>query len=179
MDGVVVLCVQGRPYACGLEQGRGAQTRTGFWVRAVRHLARQRRTSSAEVERSAAILLGMQLDSSPLVLVAEVSCLLALRPRPIDRDVCGCCVRREGEGEVRSASRSAQCAVGRWSACTMPRLEALVKNTPFVGILFASSYFSWQAGRWPACCSAERVKTVVRPVVRVPSLCAVQLSRLI
>ena len=30
----------------------------------------------------------------------------------------------------------------------MPRLEALVKNTPFVGILFASSYFSWEAGVW-------------------------------
>ena len=46
------------------------------------------RTSSAELERSAAIpLAGMQLDSSPLVLVAEVSSLLALRPRPIVRDV--------------------------------------------------------------------------------------------
>ena len=65
----------------------------------------RQRTSSAELERSAAISLGMQLDSSPLVLVAEVSSLLALRPRPIVRDVCGCCVRREGEGEeIRSAA---------------------------------------------------------------------------
>ena len=82
----------------------------------------RQRTSSAELERSAAISLGMQLDSSPLVLVAEVSSLLALRPRPIVRDVCGCCVRREGEGEVRSAAMgrrsdegAGQGAEGRWS----------------------------------------------------------------
>ena len=31
---------------------------------------------------------------------------------------CGCCVRREGEGEIRSAIRSAQCAMGRRSAWT-------------------------------------------------------------
>ena len=30
----------------------------------------------------------------------------------------GCCVRREGEGEIRSAIRSAQCAMGRRSAWT-------------------------------------------------------------
>ena len=33
-------------------------------------------------------------------------------------------------------------------------------------LTFASSYFSWEAGRWrrigAACCSGERVKTVVR-----------------
>ena len=31
---------------------------------------------------------------------------------------CVCCVRREGEGEIRSAIRSAQCAMGRRSAWT-------------------------------------------------------------
>ena len=123
----------------------------------------RQRTSSAELERSAAISLGMQLDSSPLVLVAEVSSLLALRPRPIVRDVCGCCVRREGEGEVRSVSRSAQCAVGRWSACAMASKRArwrnwsshlssvlLVRQVTFVG----SRPFG------AACCSRAWVKTV-------------------
>ena len=80
----------------------------------------RQRTSSAELERSAAISLGMQLDSSPLVLVAEVSSLLALRPRPIVRDVCGRCVRREGEGEeIRSAAKGRRsdegAGQGRWS----------------------------------------------------------------
>ena len=59
------------------------------------NLRERQRTSSAELERSAAISLGMQLDSSPLVPVAEESSLLALRRRPIVRDVCGRCVRRE------------------------------------------------------------------------------------
>ena len=45
------------------------------------------RTSSAVLERSTATWLGIQLDSSLLVLVAEVSPLLALRPRPIVRCV--------------------------------------------------------------------------------------------
>ena len=58
----------------------------------------RQRTSSAELERSAAISLGMQLDSSPLVLVAEVSSLLALRPRPIVRDVGLSLLRAPGEG---------------------------------------------------------------------------------
>ena len=64
----------------------------------------RRRTSSAELERSAAIsLAGMQLESSPLVLVAEVSSLLALRPRPIVRDVGLSLLRAPGE-RVRSGS---------------------------------------------------------------------------
>ena len=76
----------------------------------------RRRTSSAELERSAAIpLAGMQLDSSPLVLVAEVSSLLALRPRPIVRDVglsFAACAGREG-----AIRQCAKCAMGRRGAC--------------------------------------------------------------
>lgn len=66
----------------------------------------RRRTSSAELERSAAIpLAGMQLDSSPLVLVAEVSSgLLALRPRPIVRDVGLSLLRAPGEGAIRQST---------------------------------------------------------------------------
>ena len=59
------------------------------------------RTSSAVLERSAATWLGTQLDSSLLVLVAEVSPLLALRPRPIVSVLlCVCSLRARGEGTV-------------------------------------------------------------------------------
>ena len=59
------------------------------------------RTSSAVLERSAATWLGIQLDSSLLVLVAEVSPLLALRPRPIVSVLlCVCSLRARGEGTV-------------------------------------------------------------------------------
>ena len=55
----------------------------------------RQRTSSAELEMSAAISLGTQLDSS-LVLVAEVCSLFALRARPIVRDVVVWLLRAPG-----------------------------------------------------------------------------------
>ena len=55
----------------------------------------RQRTSSAELEMSTATSLGMQLDSS-LVLVAEVCSLFALRARPIVRDAVVCLLRAPG-----------------------------------------------------------------------------------
>ena len=73
------------------------------------------RTSSAVLDRSAATWLGIQLDSSLLVLVAEVSPLLALRPRPIVSVLlCVCSLRARGEGTVRSGVRSHARGVCHW-----------------------------------------------------------------
>ena len=101
----------------------------------------RRRTSSAELERSAAIpLAGMQLDSSPLVLVAEVSSgLLALRPRPIVRDVGLSLLRRAGRG----CDQAEPCAMGRRGACaargaTTIAKEGQVKGPPH----YVDRYFS-------------------------------------
>ena len=84
------------------------------------------RTSSAVLERSAATWLGIQLDSSLLVLVAEVSPLLALRPRPIVSVLlCVCSLRarggRDGERQEFDPTR-VQCAMGKGRAVSaLPR----------------------------------------------------------
>ena len=117
----------------------------------------RRRTSSAELERSAAIpLAGMQLDSSPLVLVAEVSSLLALRPRPIVRDVWVFCVRREG-----AITSSAPCAMGRRRACAArdATREPLTLVKAHLFPYFASSYLCLKLLNKAGCCRQdERVK---------------------
>ena len=107
--------VQSRAETCGLEHvavraGAALQTRRRKRVRFydacwLATWPGRERTSSAVLERSAATWLGIQLDSSPLVLVAEVSPLLALRPRPIVSVllcVCSACARG---GTVRSGVR--------------------------------------------------------------------------
>ena len=99
-----MVSVQGRAEKCGLASWWCARVtrpeHVGFGSVLSATLWERRRTSSAELERSAAIpLAGMQLDSSPLVLVAEVSSgLLALRPRPIVRDVGLSLLRAPGRG---------------------------------------------------------------------------------
>ena len=103
--------VQSRAETCGLEQvaaraGAALQTRRRKRVRFydacwLATWPGRERTSSAVLERSAATWLGIQLDSSLLVLVAEVSPLLALRPRPIVSVLlCVCSLRARGEGTV-------------------------------------------------------------------------------
>jgi hypothetical protein len=47
-----------------------------------------------------------------------VPCSPCVRDPSSEMLSCVCCVRREGEGEIRSAIRSAQCAMGRRSAWT-------------------------------------------------------------
>ena len=74
---------------------RDVAVRAGLWQRAVLLAGERQRTSSAELEMSAATSLGMQLDSS-LVLVAEVCSLFALRARPIVRDVVVWLLRAPG-----------------------------------------------------------------------------------
>ena len=74
---------------------RDVAVRAGLWQRAVLLAGERQRTSSAELEMSAATSLGMQLDSS-LVLVAEVCSLFALRARPIVRDAVVCLLRAPG-----------------------------------------------------------------------------------
>ena len=117
--------VQSRAETCGLEHvaaGAGAalQTRRRKRVRFydacwLATWPGRERTSSAVLERSAATWLGIQLDSSPLVLVAEVSPLLALRPRPIVSVLlCVCSLRARGEGTVRSGVRSHARGVCHW-----------------------------------------------------------------
>ena len=102
--------------ACGCSCGAAVQKSVGFY-----HACRlatwpgRERTSSAVLDRSAATWLGIQLDSSPLVLVAEVSPLLALRPRPIVSVLlCVCSLRARGEGTVRSGVRSHARGVCHW-----------------------------------------------------------------
>ena len=78
------------------------------------------RTWSAVLERSAATWLGIQLDSSLLVLVAEVSPLLALRPRPIVSVLlCVCSLRarggRDGERQEFDPTR-VECPMGKRGA---------------------------------------------------------------
>ena len=103
--------VQSRAETCGLghvaaRAGAAVQTRRGKRVRFydacwLATWPGRERTSSAVLERSAATWLGIQLDSSLLVLVAEVSPLLALRPRPIVSVLlCVCSLRARGEGTV-------------------------------------------------------------------------------
>ena len=74
---------------------RDVAVRAGLWQRAVLLAGERQRTSSAELEMSAATSLGMQLDSS-LVLGAEVCSLFALRARPIVRDAVVCLLRAPG-----------------------------------------------------------------------------------
>ena len=109
--------VQSRAETCGLghvavRAGAALQTRRRKRVRFydacwLATWPGRERTSSAVLERSAATWLGIQLDSSLLVLVAEVSPLLALRPRPIVSVLlCVCSLRAHGEGTVRSGVQS-------------------------------------------------------------------------
>ena len=111
--------VQSRAETCGLEHvaaraGAAVQTRRGKRVRFydacwLATWPGRERTSSAVLERSAATWLGIQLDSSLLVLVAEVSPLLALRPRPIVSVLlCVCSLRARREGTV-----SVRCSIPR------------------------------------------------------------------
>ena len=108
--------VQSRAETCGLghvavRAGAALQTRRRKRVRFydacwLATWPGRERTWSAVLERSAATWLGIQLDSSLLVLVAEVSPLLALRPRPIVSVLlCVCSLRARGEGTVRSHAR--------------------------------------------------------------------------
>ena len=136
--------VQSRAETCGLghvavRAGAALQTRRRKRVRFydacwLATWPGRERTSSAVLERSAATWLGIQLDSSLLVLVAEVSPLLALRPRPIVSVLlCVCSLRARGEGTVRSHARGV--CHGRGERCVGAAGHCVLTQPAEVGLL--------------------------------------------
>ena len=183
VNGVVVICVQGRPYACGLAQRRGGCgcycANQNMWPSGAcgPSLCGSVSVASAHLECRVGEVRRHLAGHAARLVAACARCRGVFLVGLASETHCQRCLwslRSPGE-EIRSAAKGRRsdegAGQGRWSWALGPTFSSV--------LLFASSYFSWQAGRWPACCSAERVKTVVRPVVRVPSLCAVQLSRLI